>query len=202
MKNIIHIIVLILTIVFFNSSVSQGTLPPDRLMNGLNESLQSLERRIDRISTRHKIAERLLFYNPTLSGLYAGYISDVVMHYSSVRGLDPYIVAGVIVIESSADPRAKSNKGTKGVKQPLPVTARSLGYNGKNLFHPEDNIQYGTKYLAGMVKKYGYEKGIKTYFCGETNKRCLETKAVNKYYRNIVEERNHIKNLKFREDIL
>jgi hypothetical protein len=193
MKIILYINVLFLMIIFSNSSISHGTIPPDNSIDELNRIFKSLEKRINRLETRNKIAKRLMYYNPSFSDIGAGYVSDVIMRYSSIHNLDPLNVAGMIMVESSADFHAISPKGAKGLMQLLPVTARGLGYEGNNLHQPEDNIEYGTKYLSMLIQKRGHENGIKSYFCGETNGGCLKTKNADKYYNDIITERDHIK---------
>ncbi|GAB6062749.1 lytic transglycosylase domain-containing protein [Deferrisoma palaeochoriense] len=68
-------------------------------------------------------------------------------------GLDPLLVRAVIQVESGENPRAVSPKGAIGLMQLMPDTARELGV--LDPYHPRDNVQGGTAYLARLVERYG-----------------------------------------------
>ena len=54
--------------------------------------------------------------------------------------------------ESNFNPNAVSRCGAQGVMQLMPATAKELGV--KDAFDAEQNIMGGTKYIAGLLKKY------------------------------------------------
>jgi soluble lytic murein transglycosylase-like protein len=64
-------------------------------------------------------------------------------------GLDSRLVAAVIWVESSGDPKAESRTGAKGLMQLMPATARSLGVS--NAFDPAQNVEGGTRYLKQQL---------------------------------------------------
>lgn len=66
--------------------------------------------------------------------------------------MDPALVKAVIMTESSVNANAVSRRGAKGLMQIMPKTAKSLGV--KNSFHPEQNIEAGTKHLKNLMNEY------------------------------------------------
>ena len=67
-------------------------------------------------------------------------------------GLDPRLVAAVIWVESSGDPKAVSRKGAKGLMQLMPQTAESLGV--RDAFNPEQNNDGGVRYHKGLLDQH------------------------------------------------
>ena len=82
--------------------------------------------------------------------------------YATANGLDPYLVASLIRQESEFNPYAVSNKNEVGLMQLLPKTGKLVAkevklkkYNPSQLFTPAVNLQLGTRYIRGMVDKFG-----------------------------------------------
>jgi soluble lytic murein transglycosylase-like protein/outer membrane protein assembly factor BamD (BamD/ComL family) len=76
-------------------------------------------------------------------------------------GINEYVVASLIRNESRFWPEATSSVGAIGLMQLMPGTADAIARekglpspNKTDLFVPETNIQYGTYYLANMVKRF------------------------------------------------
>ncbi len=86
---------------------------------------------------------------------------ETIERYSAERGLDPYLVAALIRQESTFNPRVKSHAGARGLMQILPSTGRLLArqervrYDISDLFDPEINIRYGTRYLKDVLESFG-----------------------------------------------
>ena len=76
--------------------------------------------------------------------------------YSKQRGLDPFLVAGLIRQESEFNPEALSPAQAYGLTQLLPSTGRALlkanrrRFRASVLFRPEVNLRLGTTYLRGI----------------------------------------------------
>jgi soluble lytic murein transglycosylase len=86
---------------------------------------------------------------------------ETIERYSSERGLDPYLVAALIRQESTFNPRVRSHAGARGLMQILPSTGRLLArqerlrYREADLYDPEINIRYGTRYLKDVLGSFG-----------------------------------------------
>lgn len=83
-----------------------------------------------------------------------------IKEYSGIYGLDRYLVASVINIESSYDKEAVSSAGAMGLMQLLPSTAQDVGRRvGKDiveedLFDEKTNIELGCYYLSYLLKMF------------------------------------------------
>jgi soluble lytic murein transglycosylase len=87
---------------------------------------------------------------------------DLVMEHARRRGLDPFLVAGLIRQESMWDAGIGSPAGATGLMQIMPATGRGLarrarlsGYQQSWLRRPDVNLQLGTMYLAELMQRYG-----------------------------------------------
>ena len=91
------------------------------------------------------------------------------------RGLDPYVVAGLVRQESEFDPQARSGAKAYGLTQVLPVTgrlyARTAGvrpFSTRALLQPAANLKIGTTILRGMLDNQGgsLEQTLAAYNAG------------------------------------
>ena len=86
---------------------------------------------------------------------------EPIERYSVERGLDPYLVAALIRQESTFNPGVRSHAGARGLMQILPSTGRLLArqerlrYDASDLYDPEINIRYGTRYLKDVLGSFG-----------------------------------------------
>lgn len=67
-------------------------------------------------------------------------------------GIDKNIIKSVILAESAGNEKAHSVAQAKGLMQLLDSTASQMGV--KNIWNPAENINGGTKYLAGLLRQY------------------------------------------------
>jgi soluble lytic murein transglycosylase len=89
-------------------------------------------------------------------------------------GLDPALVAALILQESSYDPAALSRAGARGLMQVMPVTGRRIArakgvrYKRAALNDPETSLDFGTHYLRQMSERFGgaVEKVLAAYNAG------------------------------------
>ena len=79
-------------------------------------------------------------------------LDDLIAPVAQRHGLDPRLVAAVIMVESSGDPKAVSRKGAQGLMQLMPETAKTLGV--VNAFDPEQNVEGGSRYLRNMLDQH------------------------------------------------
>ena len=136
-------------------------------------------------------AERLTF--PKYAAL--------VEKHAAAQRLDPKMIWAVMGRESSGNPNALSHKNARGLMQVIPPTAARMGVNPKYLYHPEQNLIAGTRYLRFLCNRYpdrnhptgcNMDLVLAGYNAGEG--------AVDKY-RGIppyAETRAYVKNVKYR----
>ncbi|MBU0672979.1 MAG: transglycosylase SLT domain-containing protein [Candidatus Margulisbacteria bacterium] len=80
--------------------------------------------------------------------------------YSKMYGLDPHLTYAVIREESRFKSQALSRSRAHGLMQIIPSTGRSisrdlgLSYSRWNMYDPRINIQMGTYYLAGLIRRF------------------------------------------------
>ncbi len=85
-------------------------------------------------------------------------IDSLIEQYSAKNGLDSAFVKAVIKQESGFQPNVTSHCGAMGLMQLMPATANSLGV--KDAYDPEQNIAGGTKYLKGLLDRFGGDKSL------------------------------------------
>lgn len=85
-------------------------------------------------------------------------INDLITKYADKNGLDENFVKAVINQESGFNPNATSKCGAMGLMQLMPSTAQGLGVT--NAYDAEQNIEGGTKYLKGLLDRFGNDKSL------------------------------------------
>lgn len=84
--------------------------------------------------------------------------SDIAKDAAKRHGVDLTLVLGVIQVESSFRPNARSHVGARGLMQLMPKTAASLAeklnWEDYEITDPEFNIEAGTYYLSYLLKLF------------------------------------------------
>ena len=102
------------------------------------------------------------------------YRRDVVAA-AQARGLDPYLLAGLIRQESEFDPQALSHANAYGLTQVRPATGRLfarsagvLGFTDRALFQPVTNLRIGATILRSLLNENGgrLEQTLAAYNAG------------------------------------
>jgi soluble lytic murein transglycosylase-like protein len=87
--------------------------------------------------------------------------------YAGENGVDANLIAAVMLQESGGNPDAYSKSGAVGLMQVMPRDGIASKFNCINgpcfaarpsmaeLYDPEFNISYGTKMLAGLIRRHG-----------------------------------------------
>ncbi|MBA3516551.1 MAG: transglycosylase SLT domain-containing protein [Rhizobiales bacterium] len=88
------------------------------------------------------------------SARYEGLIAS----YAEENGVPLPLAHAVVQLESGYNARARG-RGTVGLMQIKPATARGIGYRGSTdaLYDPATNLRWGMKYLGGAYKLGGGE---------------------------------------------
>ncbi|HML45118.1 MAG TPA: lytic transglycosylase domain-containing protein [Clostridia bacterium] len=85
---------------------------------------------------------------------------SLVEDYAREQGLDPALVAAMILNESSFNPDAESRLGARGLMQLMPPTAEWVAgklkepYDFDRMYDPETNIRFGCWYLGYLSRKF------------------------------------------------
>ena len=103
-------------------------------------------------------AEKIFSSNLTSKAQERANIDALIEQYSAKNGLDSAFVKAVIKQESGFQPKVTSHCGAMGLMQLMPATASSLGV--KDAYDPEQNIAGGTKYLKGLLDRFGGNKSL------------------------------------------
>lgn len=96
------------------------------------------------------------FNRPLLELLYPkAYYPELVKALKGDK-IDPFVVLALIRQESVFNPQARSPVGARGLMQLMPTTAKRFkrSVKDKHLVDPSINIDLGTRYFKGLIKRY------------------------------------------------
>lgn len=82
----------------------------------------------------------------------------LIVQASQKYGVDASLIKAVIQQESSFNHQAVSSAGAKGLMQLMDGTGS--GYGVTNPFDPKQNVEAGTQFLSGLLKKYNGNEGV------------------------------------------
>jgi len=136
----------------------------------LQEIKEALDKEIklrqDLFPQLKKSAQLLLKYNPRLDYMTAlGYAYKIYDCSDDTVSLN--ILTALIVVESSADYKAVSNKGALGLTQVMP---RIWKYDKHLLADPYKNIEIGSTILRHYIARHGLLGGLSAYNSGKKNR--------------------------------
>ncbi len=108
------------------------------------------------------------------------YYEDWIRHYAEAQGIDPALVASIILCESSFDPMATSRLNARGLMQTMQDTADWIAhkldednsdYSFDLLYDPETSIRFGCWYLGYLSRRFDgdLKKIVCAYHAGQGN---------------------------------
>jgi len=113
--------------------------------------------------------------------------ADLIQSAALSAGIDPCLLAGIVLIESGGRIGVRSSKGALGLCQLMPATAAeralilglSIPDEGRLLSDPELNATLGASYMAWLLKKMDgdTERALVAYNAGPGRLKGWETKA-------------------------
>ena len=127
---------------------------------------EEIKLREELFTTLRKSASVLQEYNPQLDDLTA-YKYACKIYECSEPPVTPELLTALIVVESSANHVAVSNKGAIGLTQVMPTI---WDFEEQELFNPYKNIEIGSKILKQYVDRYGVKGGLSSYNSGRKNR--------------------------------
>lgn len=148
-------------------------------IDAINESRKS---RLETATVGSTVSAALGYSNKpmTLGGKYRGTakqatpihpdIDKLIVKYSDQYKIDPNILRGLVMQESSGNPYAKAKgSSAKGLTQMIDSTAREMGVTDP--YDPEQSIKGGAKYLRIMYDNFGTtEEALQHYFAGPSKR--------------------------------
>ena len=162
---LLNAIVLILSLsIIYRNSKAIGVVHQE-IMELKVQVEKEIKLREDLFSALQKSANLLRQYNPRLNRVTA-FKYACKIYECSKSPVTPELLTALIVVESSANHVAVSNKGAVGLTQVMPHIWQ---YQKRELFDPYKNIEVGSKILKYYIDKHGVEGGLSSYNSG--NKR-------------------------------
>ena len=104
------------------------------------------------------------FYLPMIFGdsVFPLKYPDTIKKWSKEYNEDPFLVAGILMLESGFNPQAQSPVGALGMAQIMPSTGRSIAqgvgktdFTTNDLYNPEIAIQFATWHIHVLKEEYG-----------------------------------------------
>mgnify|MGYP001447191456 CR=1 FL=1 len=131
-------------------------------------------------------------------------VLPVVLQEAEKNNVDPFLLMGLITVESNWNPKAESWANACGLTQVVPKWTGGRATKGKKyscseLKNPETSIEAGSRILSWWVNSYAagnVPTGLCGYYSGFTCKPRIHQKGKN-YYTKVLKYKKKIKSLYF-----
>jgi soluble lytic murein transglycosylase-like protein len=91
-------------------------------------------------------------------------LAESIVTSARKHGLNPRLLASIVIVESRGNPFAISGQDAVGIMQiHLPTWGNTADRENINLLKIEDNIDFGARILKDYVRRYGVSEGIRRY---------------------------------------
>ena len=91
-------------------------------------------------------------------------LAESIVTSARKHGLNPRLLASIVVVESRGNPFAISGQDAVGIMQiHLPTWGNTADRENINLLKIEDNIDFGARILKDYVQRFGVSEGIRRY---------------------------------------
>jgi len=91
-------------------------------------------------------------------------LAEAIVKSAKKYGLNPRLLASIMVVESRGNPYAISGQDAVGIMQVhLPTWGETADRENINLLKIEDNIDFGARILKDYVRRFGVSEGIRRY---------------------------------------
>jgi soluble lytic murein transglycosylase-like protein len=91
-------------------------------------------------------------------------LAESIVNSARKHGLNPRLLASIVVVESRGNPFAISGQDAVGIMQiHLPTWGLTADRENINLLKIEDNIDFGARILKDYVQRFGVSEGIRRY---------------------------------------
>ena len=91
-------------------------------------------------------------------------LAESIVTSARKHGLNPRLLASIVVVESRGNPFAISGQDAVGIMQiHLPTWGATADRENINLLKIEDNIDFGARILKDYVQRFGVSEGIRRY---------------------------------------
>ena len=158
------VLVLSLSMIYMNSKAIQDVHKEIVELKAKVE--EEIKLREELFTTLRKSASLLMEYNRQLDSVTA-FKYACKIYECSEHPVTPELLTALIVVESSANHIAVSEKGAIGLTQVMP---RIWQFNKQELFNPYRNIEAGSEILKHYIGKYGIKGGLSSYNSGKKNR--------------------------------
>ncbi|MEO1236224.1 MAG: lytic transglycosylase domain-containing protein [Planctomycetota bacterium] len=102
-------------------------------------------------------------------------LERLIVEFAEAQSIEVDLVRAVVRAESGGDPRAKSNRGARGLMQITAITEedvlrRNPGWSRGDLYDPAYNLKIGTAYLAYLLERFDGDRtlALTAYHMGPT----------------------------------